>query len=83
MQKRLPSKELKSTNYSSKRSCYLPKKVKELYKDLNSNEPLLEGFHHNLSTHRLLTLMEYNSWKKEAKPSTSQSYAALVKVTFH
>jgi hypothetical protein len=83
MQKRLPSKELKFAKHSSKRSCYLSKKAKELYKDLTLNEPLLKGFHNNLSTHPLLTLMEYNTWEKEAKPSTSQSCAALLKLTFH
>jgi hypothetical protein len=43
----------------------------------------VEGFHHSLSTHPLLTLLECNTWKKEAKSSTSQSDATLVKLTFH
>jgi hypothetical protein len=58
------------------------KKAEELYKDLTLNKPLLEGFHLGLSIQPLLTLLEWNTWKKEAKSSTSQSCAALVKLTF-
>jgi len=37
--------------------------------------------HHSLSSPLLLTLMEYNKVKKEAK--TSQSWAAQIKPTSH
>jgi hypothetical protein len=47
------------------------------------NTPFLEETHHSLSSLSVLTLTECNTWKKETKTSTSQSWASLVKLTFH
>jgi hypothetical protein len=44
------------------------------------DRPLLEEIHHNLSATPCLTRAECNTWKKEAKTSTSQSLASLEKL---
>jgi hypothetical protein len=81
--KREPSKEPESATHSSKGSDYLQSKSRELKKDLTLNMPLLEETHQSLFVRPLLTIAECNSWKKEAKTSTSQSSASLTKLTFH
>jgi hypothetical protein len=57
--------------------------AKELKKDLTLNKPLLEETHQSLSSLPLLTKTVWNTWKKEAKTSTSQSCASLEKLMFH
>jgi len=47
------------------------------------NARFLEETHYNLSSLSLFTLIECNTWKKEAKTSTSQSWASLVNLMFH
>lgn len=70
--------------YTLFRGNRLPsEQAKELKKDLTLNNPFLEETHHSLSARSLLTIVECNTWKKEAKTSTSQSCAFLTKVTFH
>jgi hypothetical protein len=52
-------------------------------KNLTPNNPLMDGTHHNLSSFSHLILTKYNTMKNEAKTSTSQSQAALAKLTFY
>jgi len=44
---------------------------KKLKKDPIVNKPFLEETHHSLSSLPLLTMTKCNTWKKEAKTSTS------------
>jgi hypothetical protein len=56
--------------------------ARTLLKELTTN-PFLEVDHQSLSLPSHLTLIEYNKLKNEAKTYTSQSWAALTKLTFH
>jgi hypothetical protein len=65
------------------RKRLLSKQANELKKDLTLNSPLLEETHQSLYAQPLLTMAECNTWKKEAKISTSKSCAFLTKLMFH
>jgi len=54
-----------------------------LWKDLTPNKLFLLGIHHSLSSPSCLIFAKYNTLKNKAKASTSQSWAALVKLTLH
>jgi hypothetical protein len=82
MQKKPLAKEFVSvTLFQGKR--HPTEQAKELKKDPIVNKPFLEETHHNLSSLPLLTMTECDTWKKEAKTSTSQSCASLERLTLH
>jgi hypothetical protein len=52
----------------------LPSKyAKEIKNNMTLKRPLFEELHHNQSSNPRITLATCNTWKKEAKTSTSQS----------
>jgi len=60
-----------------------PAHIIEPKNDFTLNTPFLDGTHIRQSALSIFTLVEPSHWKKEAKTSTSQSWASLKKLTFH